>query len=122
MSTTPETDTQTKTRAPTVEASCFDCDDVHPLEDRRPYDGPCATICPSCGSTSYVSSPIEEISKSDEQRIRDAVDVKGIGEATEQHIVDACRSYGYFTGLTHAELCAIDGVGKTTAERIIENR
>lgn len=113
-----QTTTDTEAESAAVSAHCGDCSDTHPLGDRSMKHT--TTACPRCGSTSYEThcssdTPI----KPEDQRIADTVrDIDGVGDATRENIVSAFDYYAEFEAATRTELCEIDGVGKTTAERI----
>lgn len=106
----------------TVVANCMECGDQHPVGDRSQTSG--TTTCPRCGDTRYTSEVIGETDiKPDDARIRDAVqDVKGIGEETCENIISAYETYYDFEAASAEELNMIDGVGKLTSKRIVDNR
>ncbi len=116
MTSTPES------HGETVEAKCTDCDDIHPVGDRR-MNG-ITTVCPACDSPGYTTrcdaTPIE---KSHAERISDAVrDVDGVGEQTRENIITRYETYYEFEAADADELKTIDGVGDRTARRIIDTQ
>lgn len=102
-----------------VEATCFDCQDTHPVGDRPACRG--TTECPSCGSTGYSSRLVEgPATKADADRIRDAIrDVQGVGKKNLGAIVDRFGTHAEFQSASVADLEAVPGVGPTTARRIV---
>lgn len=119
---TPDGATSTGEQQASVGAICTDCGDEHPLGDRSSV--PTTTACPACGSKSYRSVTYGTSNvKADDERIRDAVkDIDGIGEGTTENVV---AYFGYYTEFAAAgpdELMTIEGLGRTTVERIIESR
>lgn len=114
-----------------VAATCSGCGDEHLLADRPVHQGDpelakltdCTTECPSCETTTYSTDVIElgDI-KSDEARIRDAIDVKGVGAQTETNILEAFTTWNEFQSADLAELKEIGGVGTANGQRILDNR
>lgn len=107
-----------------VAAQCTACGDEHPLGDRRLDANSTTTVCPHCGSTQYTSVCYGgQIVKSVDERIADVVSgVSGIGSETQANIINAFDLYVEFESAGVTDLRKIEGVGKTTAERIIETR
>lgn len=103
-----------------VEATCHDCNDVHPVGDRRRRLG--TTACPRCESPRYTSTSTDgAITKPERDRIADAVrDVDGVGAETLANIQAAFSTYVELEAADTRRLLEIDGVGKQTAAGIQE--
>lgn len=103
-----------------VEATCYDCGDVHPVGDRR-LNG-VTTECPACGSPSYSSSSTDgRITKSEAKRIADAVrPVDGVGELTLANIQATFSTYVELEVADREQLLEIEGVGPMAAAGILE--
>lgn len=104
----------------TVEATCGDCGDVHPVADRR-LDGT-ATACPACGSTSYASSSTDEpIMKPERERIADAVrDADGVGPKTLETIQGTFPTLAELEAADREQLLEIEHVGPKAADAILK--
>jgi len=105
-----------------VVAHCRDCGDTHPLGDRRMGDR--TTECPHCGSTCYSTEATgEQTIKPHENRIRDVVhDIPGVGDMTEENIVNRYSSYYDFAAADRSELLDIRGVGEQIVDEIFNRR
>lgn len=103
----------------TVQATCTDCHDVHPLGDRPKRLG--TTACPACGSPRYDTLSTERIVKSEADRIRDAVsDVQGVGGQNLDAIVTRYSTLAELEAASASDLRSVQGVGRVTAERIVD--
>lgn len=124
----------------TVLAECSDCEVTQPLGARiAPPDGfQSATVCPECGSQSYSTrctevfdshaasktfedsrseSEKEGLSAREIRRVLKTVD--GVGVGTLENIESSVGNLTRLKAVETTELTSIDGVGATTAERIV---
>jgi len=102
-----------------VTAHCLDCSDEHDLGERIQVPG--TTQCPSCGSTSYRSIPIEtdqSITKELDPEVLSNVD--GVGNTVSESIVTKYRTVDSLQQAGVEDLCDIDHVGPTVAKRVVE--
>lgn len=101
----------------TVQATCLDCEDTHPLgaRERRPVG---STNCPSCGSPSYESSSNGDVRDANDVRER-LRDVSGVGSTT----LDRLERQFDLRRLHHESverLTNVRGIGVGTATNIVE--
>ena len=107
-----------------VIATCSDCGDRHELGDRQIRVGgepetSSGTTCPVCDAPAYGSDVTNRSPKSQATRIRDAVEpVHGVGAETAENLVASFHSYEGLRDASLSRLTRVDGVGRTTAERI----
>lgn len=109
-----------------VLAICSACGDEHPLGDREPLVGgepeTCSgTTCPSCDSPSYRSEPTDLDFEAEAERIHDLIDdADGVGTKNGEAIVERFRRLDRLQRATLSELTDVPGVGKKTAENILD--
>jgi hypothetical protein len=109
-----------------VLAICSDCGNEHPLGERTARIGgepeTCSsTACPSCDSPSYRSQPTDLDFEAEAERIHDRIDdVAGVGDKNGDAIVERFRTLDRLEQATLSELTEVRGVGRTTAENVLE--
>jgi len=102
-----------------ITATCQDCGDEHPLGDRPETDT--TTACPACRSQSYTTHATTTITKSERERIEDAVsDVDNVGDETLENLCTEFDFYAELSGADVDELTDVELVGDATAQQIVE--
>jgi DNA integrity scanning protein DisA with diadenylate cyclase activity len=110
----------------TVTATCLDCGDTHQLGDRilvTSEDGltTSTTACPLCDDTGYKTDTTDSSVKSEAERILDTVKpADGVGDKNAANIVESFNSYAGLASADVSRLTDVEGVGRKTAEAIVE--